>query len=169
MSQQPARPVSAILVAALVLISVPSGAYAQSANVGRASRAASPVKRTVWTIVGAAAGFGLGAWFGLHKFDDATDSDRKVWISAITGAAIGGIAGATLSRDMKPAFGRDRRPPSGGSGNKIHIADPLRAGATILFNVSQRSSMPLDQRDHLVVRDGVHGERIHVRYGFLMR
>ena len=38
--------------------------------------------KPIWTAVGAGAGFGLGVWVGLTKFDDAIDSDRKVWTTA---------------------------------------------------------------------------------------
>jgi hypothetical protein len=57
-------------------------------------------KRIAWTIVGAAAGFGAGLFLGLNQFDDAIDSDRKVWTTALVGAAAGGIAGGLLSRNV---------------------------------------------------------------------
>ena len=65
-------------------------------------------KRIVWAVVGAAAGFGAGLFLGLNQFDDAIDSDRKVWTSAIVGAAGGAVAGALLSRNVKPSL----RPPT---------------------------------------------------------
>jgi Na+/H+ antiporter NhaA len=55
--------------------------------------------RTVlWTSVGAGTGFGLGLFAGLTAFDDAINSDRKVWTSAIVGAAAGGTLGYLISR-----------------------------------------------------------------------
>jgi len=57
-------------------------------------------KRIAWTIVGAAAGFGAGLFLGLNQFDDAINSDRKVWTTALVGAAAGGIAGGLLSRSV---------------------------------------------------------------------
>jgi hypothetical protein len=60
-------------------------------------------KRVLWTVVGAAAGFGAGVFLGLAKFDDAINSDRKVWTTALLSAAAGGIAGNLLSRDVGPA------------------------------------------------------------------
>jgi Na+/H+ antiporter NhaA len=55
--------------------------------------------RTVlWNTVGAGAGFGLGLFAGLTAFDDAIDSDRKVWTSAIVGAAAGGTLGYLITR-----------------------------------------------------------------------
>jgi hypothetical protein len=58
----------------------------------------------VWTIAGAGAGFGLGLTAGLNKYDDAINSDRKVWTSAVVGAAIGAAGGYLISRL------RNRRP-----------------------------------------------------------
>ena len=47
-------------------------------------------RTALWTSVGAGAGFGIGLWAGLAAYDDAINSDRKVWTSAIIGAAAGG-------------------------------------------------------------------------------
>ena len=88
-----------LILTAVLLAWTPSAAAAQTQT---QSRRSSTAKRVVWTVVGAAAGFGVGAWFGLHKFDDAVNSDRKVWTSAIVGAAAGGIAGGLLSRNVRP-------------------------------------------------------------------
>lgn len=52
----------------------------------------------VWTVTGAGAGFGIGLWAGLTAFDDAVNSDRKVWTSAIVGAGAGALAGYFISR-----------------------------------------------------------------------
>ncbi len=52
----------------------------------------------MWTSIGAGAGFGLGLFAGLTAFDDAINSDRKVWTSAIVGAAAGGTLGYLISR-----------------------------------------------------------------------
>lgn len=49
-----------------------------------------------------------GAMFGVRKFDDAINSDRTVWLSAIGGAAAGAVLGATLSADRAPAPLRKR-------------------------------------------------------------
>jgi hypothetical protein len=50
------------------------------------------------TVSGAGAGFGVGLWAGLSAFDDAVNSDRKVWSSAIVGAGIGAAAGYLIAR-----------------------------------------------------------------------
>lgn len=61
----------------------------------------SSTKRVVWTIVGAGGGFAAGLFLGLNKFDDAINSDRKVWTIALLGAAAGGLAGGLLSANRK--------------------------------------------------------------------
>jgi hypothetical protein len=91
------------LAVVIVQLALPQSALAQSAARHNSSRGSSTTKRVVWSLIGAGAGFGLGAMFGLHKFDDATHSDRKVTLSAITGAVIGGFAGGVLSGDVKPS------------------------------------------------------------------
>jgi hypothetical protein len=60
----------------------------------------------IWTIGGASGGFGIGLWTGLTKFDDAINSDRKVWTSAVVGAAVGAVGGYLIGRS------RARRPRS---------------------------------------------------------
>jgi hypothetical protein len=86
------------VVAALLAAGRPVAAQASGAPPPRKT---STARKIGWTVLGAAAGFGAGAWFGLHKFDDAVNSDRKVWTSAIAGAIAGGVAGGFLSRDIR--------------------------------------------------------------------
>ena len=64
------------------------------------STKSSSTKRVVWTLVGIGAGFGAGLFLGLNAFDDAVNSDRKVWTGALVGAAAGGLAGNLLSRTV---------------------------------------------------------------------
>jgi len=99
-------------LAALSLAIVPEAVYAQSAHAAPAApvRRASTGKRIMWTVIGTAAGFGIGAVIGFRKFDDATYSDRKITTAAILGAVAGGIVGATLSRDDARAFVPGRQP-----------------------------------------------------------
>ena len=75
-----------------VAAAAPSGEEPQAQR-----RSSSTGKRVVWTLIGAGVGFGAGLLIGLNKFDDATNSDRKVWTSALVGAGAGGVAGALLS------------------------------------------------------------------------
>lgn len=51
-----------------------------------------------WTVAGAGAGFGLGLSVGLRAFDDAVDSDRKVWTTAVLAGAAGAVAGYLVGR-----------------------------------------------------------------------
>jgi hypothetical protein len=67
---------------------------------------ASPAHKShvvVWTAVGAGAGFGLGMFVGLNAFDDAVNSDRKLWTTAALTAAAGGTIAWLLSRPHKAA------------------------------------------------------------------
>lgn len=52
----------------------------------------------LWTVSGAGGGFGVGLWAGLTAFDDAVNSDRKVWTSAIVGGGVGAVAGYLIGR-----------------------------------------------------------------------
>ena len=58
--------------------------------------------RVVGLIIGAGAGFALGLLAGFAWFDDAVDSDRKVWTTAVLLAAAGGTAGWLVGRDAAP-------------------------------------------------------------------
>ena len=37
-------------------------------------------------------------WLGVSAFDDAVNSDRKAWTSAIAGAGVGAVAGYLIGR-----------------------------------------------------------------------
>jgi hypothetical protein len=91
----------------LVLLLVPPAASAEQATSSGQRAQYRTALRVVWTLIGAGIGFGAGLMIGLHQFDDAIDSDRKVWTTALVTAAAGGIAGNLLSRDISPAA----RPP----------------------------------------------------------
>lgn len=64
------------------------------------AKSSSTRKRVIWTVVGAGAGFAAGVYLGFNKFDDAVYAERKIWTTAIIGAASGGVAGALLSRNL---------------------------------------------------------------------
>jgi hypothetical protein len=65
-----------------------------SADVARAQSRT----EVLWTVSGAAVGFGAGLWGGLPAFDDAVNSERKVWTTAIVGAGAGAVAGYLIGR-----------------------------------------------------------------------
>ena len=92
------RRVSSVAIIALMIGAAPVSADERRPQSSGAKPGSG--KRVAWTIIGAAAGFGAGVFLGLHAFDDAINSDRKVWMSAIAGAAAGGVAGAVLSRNV---------------------------------------------------------------------
>ena len=64
-----------------------------------AAKSSSTNKRVLWTVIGAGAGFAAGTFIGFNKFDQAVYAERKIWTTAIVGAAAGGVAGALLSRN----------------------------------------------------------------------
>jgi hypothetical protein len=107
-----------------------------SADAGEQPRPASGssgTKRVVWTLVGIGAGFGAGLFLGLNAFDDSINSDRKVWTSALVGAAAGGLAGALLSRNI------GRSPAMGGKALRVPAATaphlpPLLEGIAPIAN-----------------------------------
>ncbi|HEU0005525.1 MAG TPA: hypothetical protein VFS12_05980 [Terriglobia bacterium] len=54
--------------------------------------------RTILTLAGGGGGFAVGLFAGLAAFDDATNSDRKVWTTAILAGVGGAIGGYFLGR-----------------------------------------------------------------------
>jgi surface antigen len=60
--------------------------------------------RTILTVAGGGGGFALGTFAGLAAFDDAINSDRKVWTTAALSAAGGAVAGYFIGRAL------DKRP-----------------------------------------------------------
>jgi hypothetical protein len=95
------RKLASVVLSALILLQIPLAADGRDSQ--SAPRKSGNTKRVLWTIVGAGAGFAAGVFIGLNKFDDAINSDRKVWTTAIVGAVGGGVAGALLSRPRRNA------------------------------------------------------------------
>ena len=75
-----------ILVGLMIMFGTVGAARAQSRT------------EALWTVSGSGVGFGVGLWAGLTAFDDAVNSDRKVWTSAIVGAGVGAVAGYLVGR-----------------------------------------------------------------------
>jgi hypothetical protein len=95
------RVLSGLILTALLVMAGAPAAHAQPRTGARTA---------LWTIVGAGAGFGLGVCLGLNAFDDAVDSDRKVWTSALVGAAAGGTLGYLIARPRQPSVTPSMRP-----------------------------------------------------------
>lgn len=102
------RFLSGLLVASLLVAPLAADEGKNQGATGKRSAG----KRAAWIAIGAAAGFGAGLFIGLNAFDDAVDSDRKVWTTALVAAAAGGVAGGLLSRSVGPssAVGRPAAP-----------------------------------------------------------
>jgi hypothetical protein len=96
------RITTGILVMAL-LAAVPAAAEPKRAATepkrAPAVKSSSTNRRVLWTVIGAGAGFAAGTFIGFNKFDQALYAERKIWTTAIVGAAAGGVAGALLSRN----------------------------------------------------------------------
>jgi hypothetical protein len=70
-----------------------------SAQAGEPAQAHESQKyRTIGTIAGAGGGYALGVFAGLAAFDDAVNSTRKVWTTALLSAAGGAVGGYFLGR-----------------------------------------------------------------------
>lgn len=54
--------------------------------------------RTIFTVAGGGGGFALGVVGGLAAFDDARNSDRKVWTTAVFSTVGGAVGGYFLGR-----------------------------------------------------------------------
>lgn len=141
------RPSSRVkgIAGALLICTLCSGTTAAAQTVGggadlRRNRTA------LWTAVGAAAGFGVGVWAGLRAFDDAIDSDRKVWTTAILSAAGGGVAGLLIGRrGARPVLGPTfRTRPDSAIGRELapRQAPLLGSGEFAEWLRSQRTGGP---------------------------
>lgn len=99
-----------MLIALLTLTlagAMPAAAQAQSQSSTVSGR------RVTWTLIGGGIGFGGGVLLGVAKFDDAINSDRKVWTTALVSAAGGAVLGNLLSRPRRPR--RPGPPPAPGA------------------------------------------------------
>jgi len=54
--------------------------------------------RTVLTIAGAGAGFATGFYIGFNAYDDAVNSERKLWTTSIIMGAAGAVGGFLTGR-----------------------------------------------------------------------
>jgi hypothetical protein len=97
------RKVCSLILVSALFYSTPIAAAAEPGQPPAApqTKSRSTGKRVMWTVIGAGAGFGAGLLIGLNQFDDAINSEQKVWISALVGAAAGGLAGGLLSRNVR--------------------------------------------------------------------
>jgi len=84
------------IISSLLLCFVAVGAYGQQSQ--PAAKKETATWRTVGTAAGAGGGFVVGLLIGLSKYDDAINSDRKVWTAALVGAAAGAVGGYFAGR-----------------------------------------------------------------------
>lgn len=85
------RPTICSLVAALLLAAAPAARAEQRDS--KPSKAATIVK---WTLIGTAAGGGVGFLLGFKAYDDATFAERKIGQATAAGAGIGAGVGFSI-------------------------------------------------------------------------
>lgn len=100
-----------VLTAALALGSA-FGQQGQSQNPTQnpPPRKESSKYRIILTAAGAGGGFTLGVFAGIAAYDDAVNSDRKVWTLALVSAAAGGVGGYFLGRAIDKRHGPTSAP-----------------------------------------------------------
>jgi hypothetical protein len=81
------------LLSVLLLVALGIGTAHADPGSSRSGRTHSTKARWIGVLAGTAAGFAAGLTFGLARFDDDIDSERKVWTSAVAIGAGGGVAG----------------------------------------------------------------------------
>ena len=84
------------IIASLVLLTSTSTLAQQPAP----KRQESHKYRTILTLAGGGGAFALGVFVGLNAFDDAVNSDRKLWTTAALSAAGGAVGGYFLGRAL---------------------------------------------------------------------
>ena len=84
------------IITALVLFTC-TGTFAQQPA---PKREESHKYRTILTLAGGGGAFALGVFVGLNAFDDAVNSDRKLWTTAALSAAGGAVGGYFLGRAL---------------------------------------------------------------------
>ena len=84
-----------VIITALVLFTW-SNTFAQSTP----KKEESHKYRTILTLAGGGGAFALGVFVGLNAFDDAVNSDRKLWTTALISAAGGAVGGYFLGRAL---------------------------------------------------------------------
>ncbi len=102
------KTVSAVLICFFMLVSGTSPSIAEDVE-----KAQSVHKKSHWWLIPvmAAGGFVAGVFLGLDVYDDAINSDQKVWTTAILLGAAGGVAGWLTARKIDqdyrvPGLGR---------------------------------------------------------------
>jgi len=131
------RTLAAAAILTVFLAGSAAPAYADEPN-PPPTRSTQPARRhrALWTTIGIGGGYVVGMLMGMNKFDDSTNSSKKVWWSAIAGAVAGGTAAYLLT---------DRAAPTG-------IAAPKAPGG------NPQSVLRDPKLARLVQRLGTHAE-----------
>ena len=108
---------------AFILSLIPAVSSAQPPAAGQPHSGSA--RTAAWTVAAIGGGFGIGLLVGLSAFDDASDSDRKVWTTAIVGAAAGGALAYLLGRSRHKSAPSRTASTATGSRTARRIAPPL--------------------------------------------
>ena len=100
---------SRLLLLGLMMIFTASHSFAQTTP---AQTSESHKYRIIYTIVGAATGFGTGFYVGRAAYD-TPDSHRRVWTASAIIASAGGVGGYFIGRAADSRRNRSRTPPLG--------------------------------------------------------
>lgn len=129
-----------------------SNTFAQSAP----KKEESHKYRTILTLAGGGGAFALGVFVGLNAFDDAVNSDRKLWTTALISAAGGAVGGYFLGRaldkrkektDITRAaeeFQRALMGPQRPSGTASLLTDSRRKAGPPIVPLSSLQGLPID-------------------------
>ena len=100
--------------------------------------------RTILTLAGGGGAFALGVFVGLNAFDDAVNSDRKLWTTAALSAAVGAVGGYFLGRalDKRGKKTDVTRATDEFYRALMHSQSPSRA-TELVGNSRQEASLPI--------------------------
>src|SRR5262245_40845248 len=84
-------------ICTLLVVVTSTSAFAQQSS---SPSGESHKHRTILTLAGGGGGFAVGLFAGLAAFDDATNSDHKVWTTAILAGVGGAVGGYFLGRAL---------------------------------------------------------------------
>jgi len=136
-----------------LMLGVPGAAAAQSSG----TNAQNPTSdhRAVWTAIGAGIGFGGGLLIGLQAFDDAVYAERKIWTTALVGAAAGGVAGNLLSRPRRSRTGDPVTPDPSWEGMAIGAASGAVVGLWYIPKVNCKTDINPECPGRLRIAAGI--------------
>jgi hypothetical protein len=99
--------------------------------------------RTLLTLAGGGGGLALGFFIGFSAFDDAVNSDRKVWTTAAISAAGGAVGGYFLGRHLDQ---RGKKTGAKRATDELYralIESRRQTGTADLVNSREKAGLPI--------------------------